>query len=82
MGRSLNAFGDSGERCLERVLTSSFLRGRNDEARTRLGLGIMTMCTEWHEQTATAFLDRAHTYLAEGDLLQAPRKAGVPRLKR
>ena len=34
----------------------------------------MVTRTEWHEQTAEAFLTRASAYLAEGDLLQASGK--------
>ena len=41
---------------------------------TRANVAVMVACTEWHEQTAAAFLARAGAYLAEGDLLQASEK--------
>ena len=34
----------------------------------------MTMRVNYHTETATEFLAKAHTYLAEGDLLQASEK--------
>ena len=36
---------------------------------TRANVAAMVTRTEWHEQTAAAFLARAGAYLAEGDLL-------------